>query len=367
MPLDWSPLVEVVRRHRRFLLTTHVRPDGDGLGSMLALAEVLESLGKTTRLVVASVLPPRYAFLDPAGKVERFTTAEGHLDTELASGASFQTAAAARPPCAASGASFPAAAAARPPGADVALVLDTGTWNQLGDIGPLLKSLSVPKLVIDHHLTQDDLGAVRMVDTSAEATGRLVYEAIRALGVRPSPRAAGNLFVALAMDTGWFRHNNTTPATFALAAELVECGARPTELYELLFEHNTLGKQKLAGLVLNRLQLAAGGRVCFTEIRKDDYAATGAVPQDSEDLVNHTRSVAGVEVGLFFMEQPRGGVKVSFRSRERVDVAKIAERFGGGGHRLASGAVLPTSLDDARARVLQAVTDALPPPDLPPA
>ena len=111
--------------------------------------------------------------------------------------------------------------------------------------------------------------------------------------------------------------------------------------------------------MLGRLELTHGGRTCFTELHRDDYAATGATPQDSEDLINYTRSVAGAEVGLFFLEQPRGGVKVSFRSRQDVDVARLAERFGGGGHRLASGAILETTLADARTRVLEAVRTAL--------
>lgn len=326
MPLDWSPFVELIRRHQHFLLTTHVRPDGDGLGSMLALADALESLGKQARLVVASTLPPRYAFLAPPGRIERFSPDMGSRILANAATA-----------------------------AEAILVLDTGTWNQLGDFGPFLRESSVPKLVIDHHLTQDDLGAVRLVDTSAEATGRLTFEAITALGLKPSPSAAGQLFVALAMDTGWFRHNNTTPATFTLAAELVRCGARPTEIYEQLFEQSSLARLRLTGLVLERMTVVEDGKVAYTELRRGDYEATGAVPQDSEDLINYTRSVAGVEVGLLFMEQPRGGIKVSFRSRSRIDVGKVAERFGGGGHRLASGATLDTTLEEARARVLRAV------------
>ncbi len=129
-------------------------------------------------------------------------------------------------------------------------------------------------------------------------------------------------------------------------------------LYEYLFEQSSLPRLRLKGLILDRLQLTHDGRVAHTEIRQGDYAATGALPSDTEDLVNYTLSVAGVEVGLFFMEQPRGGVKVSFRSR-RVDVARLAEQFGGGGHRLAAGAILETTLDVARARVLQAVAAAL--------
>jgi phosphoesterase RecJ-like protein len=326
MPLDWTPFVELVRCHQRFVLTTHVRPDGDGLGSMLALADVLEAppWSRNVRMTVASVLPPRYDFLDPTRRVRRF----------------------------------------EPPGnayrdAEAVIVLDTGTWNQLGDFGNFLRSLPVEKIVIDHHLTQDDLGAVQLVDATAEATGRLVFEAITALGGPMPASAAHALFVALAMDTGWFRHSNTTPATFALAGELVRAGARATEAYDCLFEQNTLARLKLTGLVLSRLQVTHGGRVAHTEIRRDDYAATGALPQDSEDLVNYTRSVAGVEVGLLFMEQPRGGVKVSFRSRQRIDVARLAERFGGGGHRLASGAILETNLEEARLRVLAALGAAL--------
>lgn len=323
MALQWDPLVDLVRRHRSFLLTTHVRPDGDGIGSMLALGEALASQGKQVRMVVLSIFPPRYDFLDPDKRIERF-----ELPGE------------------------------RWKQAEVAIVLDTGTRNQLGDFAGFLDSLTVPKLVIDHHPTQDDLGATRLVDVTAEATGRLAYEAIRALGGTLTPMSANALFAALAMDTGWFRHNNTTPATFALAAELTAAGAKPTMLYDRLFEQNTLGRLKLIGLVLDRLRIDCNGQLAYTEIRRSDYAASGAVPQDSEDLVNFTRSVNGVEVGLLFMEQPRGGVKISLRSRQ-VNVGKVAEQLGGGGHKLASGAILETTLEDAQRRVLELVRPAL--------
>ncbi len=324
MPLDWSSFVAIVRQHQRFLLTTHIRPDGDGLGSMLALAEALQGQGKEARMVIASTFPPRYHFLDPQDRIARFDE-PGPEDR----------------------------------GAEVIVVLDTGTWNQLGSFAPFLREEPAVKVVIDHHQTQDDLGALRLVDTTVEATGRLIHQALAALGAPLEPRTASLLFVALAMDTGWFRHNNTTPATLALAADLVAAGARPDLLYEELFERNSLERLRLLGLVLERLQLALDGRVAYTEIHREDYATTGAVPQDSEDLVNYTRSLQGVEVGLFFMEQPRGGIKVSFRSRETVDVARLAERFGGGGHRQASGAMLQTSLEEARALVLQALADVL--------
>ena len=141
-----------------------------------------------------------------------------------------------------------------------------------------------------------------------------------------------------------------------IALEMAEDAKRRTDK---LFEQNTLPRLKLIGVVLDRLQLVGDNRVAYTEIRRDDYATTGATPQDSEDLINYTRSIVGVEVGLLFMEQPRGGVKVSLRARGRVDVRRVAEQFGGGGHRLAAGTILETTLDDARQRVLAAVRAAL--------
>lgn len=325
MPVDWSPLVELVEKRQNFLLTTHIRPDGDGLGSMLALGEILLQRGKQVQMVVASLLPDRYAFLDPDRHVQVFHEPEQKHRN-----------------------------------ADAIIVLDTGTWNQLGSFGVFMPQSKAEKLVIDHHVTQDDLGGKQLVDTSAEATGRLVHEAITALGGPFTPRIANLLFVALAMDTGWFRHSNTTPATMALAEVLMREGAKPDKIYPQLFEENTLGRLKLMGRVLDRLTVTHAGRTAFTEVHVGDYLATGAVPSDTEDIVNYARSVAGVEVGLFFMEQPRGGVKVSFRARALVDVSRIAEQFGGGGHRLASGAIVEGSLETVRGRVLAAVAAAFP-------
>ena len=324
MPINWKPFVELVHAHQRFLLTTHVRPDGDGIGSILALGDVLRQMGKEVRLVLLSSFPPRYRFLDPDHKIEIF---------------------------------------AKPGDAwkncDAVIVMDTGTWNQLGDFGPFLRNLAVPKVVIDHHVTQDDLSALSLVDVNAEATGRLCYEAIQALGQSLSVKAANDLLVAVGMDTGWFQHSNTSAASFALASELVKAGARPNPISDQLFQNSPLPRLKLNGIVLERLQVTCGGLVAHTEIRLADYVATGATPADTEDLVNYTRSVAGVEVGLLFMEQPKGGVKVSFRSRSQVDVARLAETFGGGGHQRAAGATIHASLDEARAQVLAAVANAL--------
>lgn len=323
MPVDWSPLVELLRGHDRPLLMTHVRPDPDGLGSQLALREALLVLGKQPRAALASKLPPRYEFLDPDRTLLEDFAPDRFTDC------------------------------------DCVIILDTGTWGQLGHFGDWLRGVSLPRAVVDHHQTQDDLGGLRLVDPTAEATGRLTHELIGALGVPVSRSIARHLFLALAADTGWFRHSNTKPATFALAAELTAAGAEPSILYEHLYETATPGRLRLLGRALERLQLAAGGRVAFTEIYRDDFAATGSVPGDTEDLINYPRSLAGVEVALLFVEQPDGGTKVSFRGRSRIDVARLAERFGGGGHRAASGAISRLPLSETRTAVLTAVEAAL--------
>jgi phosphoesterase RecJ-like protein len=325
MAVDWRLFVDLVRSHQRFLLTTHIRPDGDALGSMLAMADGLERLGKSVRMLVASAVAPRYHFLDPHRRIEHWLPpGDGRIDVDLA------------------------------------MVLDTSAWGQLGNFAPVFKELKATKVVVDHHRTQDDLGAERFVDEKAEATGRLVYDARTALDVPLSPAAATYLYVALVMDTGWFRHSNTDGDTHRLVAKLIDAGARPDELYDLLFEQNSLGRLLLQSRVVARSQVLCDGRVAYVELHRDDYEATGSTPADSEDLVNFPRSIAGVEVGLFFAEQPRGGIKVSFRARGDVDVACVAEGFGGGGHRLAAGAVLAGTLDEVKTRVLAAVAAALP-------
>jgi bifunctional oligoribonuclease and PAP phosphatase NrnA len=320
MPLDWSPLVELLRTHERPLLMTHIRPDADGMGAQLALHDALTAIGKKPRVAIASKLLPRYEFLDPKREIiEDFKPA---LFTDR----------------------------------DCVVVLDTGTWNQLGDFGKWLRESPLPRAVVDHHRTQDDLGGLQFVDTSAEAAGRLAHEIIVALGAPISAKAAHHLFMAIATDTGWFRHQNATPATFALCGALVAAGANPTVLYEQLYEAATLARFKLTAVALQRLQVRANGKIAFTEIALSDYASTGAVPGDTEDLINYPRGVEGVDLALVFIEQPDGGTKVSFRSRA-ADVSKLAERFGGGGHKLASGARVPRPLAAARDEVLKAAEE----------
>ena len=327
MSIDWSPLSDLIAKHNRFLVTTHVRPDGDALGSEVGMVGLLRQMGKDVRVVNASRTPPRYDYLDPDGTLfEHYgsqTFAEDLRDRE------------------------------------VVVILDLSAWSQLGDVADFVRPFPGPRLVVDHHVSQDDLGATYLKDTKAEATGTLVFQAVEALGATCTPAMAHGLLTAIAMDTGWFRHPNTRPETMRTAARLIEAGASVAEINRLLFERSTLGRLKMLGESLASLQTDLGGRVAYATVTRDDFDRTGAIPQDTEDLVDYTVSVAGVDVGLLFIEQARGGIKLSVRSRNGLDCAQLAGQFGGGGHKAAAGAMLPDPMGESVPRVLDAVRVAL--------
>jgi phosphoesterase RecJ-like protein len=324
--LNWSRFVEIVRSHRRFVLTTHIRPDSDALGSELALSGILESLGKEVLICNAFGVPPNLQFLDPQRKLKQLGA--DVLPEQL-------------------------------DGCEVLAILDTTAWAQLGAMGPVIRASKALKAVLDHHLSEDDLGAELFKDCQAEATGRLVVEAADQLGAPITPEIARAAFVAVATDTGWFRFSSTTAETFRLAARLAAAGAAPDQLYRNLYENNTLARLHLIGRTIARAQTELGGRLIYTWIELADFAATGAIPPDSEDIINMTLEVGGTEVAVILVEQTSGGFKVSLRSRCQLDCSRLAEQFGGGGHKKAAGALLNEPLDSARAKILDAVRAAM--------
>ena len=324
--IPWSRFVEIVGSHQRFVLTTHIRPDGDALGSELAMALILESLGKDVLVCNAFGVPPNLRFLDPRHKLKQ-------LDVDIP--------------------------AARLEDREVLIVLDTAAWAQLGSMGAVIKSTKALKVVIDHHVSGDDLGAELFKDPEAEATGRLVIEAADQLGVPLTASIAQAAFVALTTDTGWFRFSSTTAETLRLAARLVEAGAAPDKFYKDLYENDSHGRLQLIGRALSHAQTDLNGRLIYTWLSQADFTAVGALPSDSEDIINLTLSVGGTEAAVILVEQPAGGYKVSFRSRCDLDCSKVAEQFGGGGHKQAAGASLQGPFAAVQTRVLDAVRAAM--------
>jgi len=325
MSIDWRPFVDLVRENDRFVLTTHMRPDCDAVGSCVALAEALRTLGKKVRVVIGDPVPPHIAFMDPNDDVSV-------LGCDVS------------------------ADELKP---DVLIVLDTSAWSQLGPMANVLKKTAARKVVIDHHASSDDLGAECFKNSQAEATGRLVLEAIKALEVTVTPTMASTMFTAIATDTGWFRFSSVNEATFAAAAELVRAGASPKGVFSLLYEHNSMPRLLLQGHILAHAQEDLGGRLIYSAATNADFAATGAEATDTEDIVNRLLSAAGAEVAVLFQEQDDEDIKVSLRSRGTTDVRRIAEQFGGGGHIAAAGVRYAGTLAQAQAAVLDAVRAVL--------
>jgi len=326
MPIDWQPLIEIIDRHDRFVISSHVRPDADAIGSEIGLAQLLEHRGKQVRIINPSGTPAHLHFLDPQRQVQvigRPTSVESVRDT------------------------------------DVHIIVDTSAWQQLQDVGHALRGSKAVKVVIDHHLSSDDLEALILRDVTASATGVLITELAETLNDSFTAMQAGALYAAIATDTGWFRFPNTDSRTLQTAARLVEQGVQPHLIYRELYERSSLARLKLQAVALSRVSLACAGRLGHTLVTRQDFIDTGAQPSDTEDVVNSCLTIEGVEAAFILVEQPDGRAKGSLRSRSQLSVAAIAEQFGGGGHRQAAGVMLPGPILEAQHKLLASFAEAM--------
>ncbi len=324
--INWPNFIADIQAANNIVLTSHVRPDCDALGSELGMARVLEALGKRVRIVNGHATPPNLAFIDPEKRIQVI-------------GKDVQTADLAD--------------------ADLLMVLDTSAWAQLGEMGDTIRALKCKKIVLDHHVGEDDLGATWYKNTSAEAAGRLVVEAAEHLGVPLTASMAMPLFAAIATDTGWFRFGSASDYTYEMGAKLIQAGARPSEIYRQLYEQETLGRVKLRGEVLARIVLELEGRLAHTYVLKEDFTRLGALPSDTEDVINQALGIRGTEFAVIFVEQASGGFKLSFRSRCHVNCNDLAKKFDGGGHKAAAGAFVGGTLEEVQPRILDAIHEAM--------
>jgi phosphoesterase RecJ-like protein len=325
MGVNWKAFTEQISHYESFVLVSHIRPDCDALGSELGMAEVLRAVGKKVRIINAHRTPPSLQFLDPAGNIEVLG------DDVEAEGIS----------------------------TDCFMVLDTSAWAQLGDMGDVIRLASCDKMVVDHHVGEDDLGATMFKDYQAEATGHLVVQAADALNVPLTRSLSVPLFAAIATDTGWFRFGSVTAETYRVIARLIDAGVVPSEVYEDLYERDTIGRLRLRGLILSRTTDELDGTLMHTYVEKEDFENMGAQPNDTEDAINLTLTVNGSKAAVIFVGQVRGGFKLSFRSRCGMDCNEVAEQFGGGGHKAAAGAFIEGTLDEVQGRVLPVVREAV--------
>jgi phosphoesterase RecJ-like protein len=307
---------EIMRR-QRFLLTSHARPDGDSIGSQLAMAFALDALGKQVRIVNADPAPEHYQDFPGMDRIEFASTA--------------------------------------PIDVDAVIVMECSDLSRAGVAG--LDGHFVVN--IDHHAGNRMYGAVNWHDVSAAACGEMVFDLIRELGVPLSVEIATHIYLAILTDTGSFHHSNITPRTFDICRQTVEAGVNPATMARRVFDSNSFGKLKLIGALLDSMELLDAGRLAVLYMDDAMLDACGCTNNDTEGLINLPLTAREIQAVVFFKVGPNGEVRVSMRSKYDVDVRQVAGLFGGGGHKNAAGFTVTGSLADVRPRILDLLVEAI--------
>ncbi len=310
---------DAILERQRFLLTSHARPDGDSIGSQLAMAFALDALGKRVRIVNADPAPDHYQDFPGMDRIE-------------------------------------IAAAADAGDADAVIVMECSELSRTGVAG-----LEAGRFIIniDHHAGNRMYGAVNWYDQSAAACGEMVFDVIRALGVPLSPEIATHIYLAILTDTGSFHHSNITPRTFDICRQTTEAGVNPAAMARRVYDSNSFGKLKLIGALLDSMDLVDDGRLAVLYLDDRMLAEAGCTYNDTEGLINLPLTAREIQAVVFFKAQSENEVRVSMRSKYDVDVRKVANMFGGGGHKNAAGFTVHEPLDTVRPRILDLVVDAI--------
>jgi len=320
-------VVEAIRSAKLVYLTTHLHPDGDAVGSELALGEAFQQLGKAVVIANPDRPPPAFHFLPGIHQVAVYRE-------DL-------------------------------PPPDLLVVVDCPDPLRLGAAASLLRRAKAV-LNVDHHPTNTRYGTWNVIREKAAAVGEVVYEAVEELreafhGLpRLNPEMAAGLYTAILTDSGRFGYAATSPDTHRMAAELLRQGLNPQTFVRALYDLTTVPRLKLLGLALGTLSVAQEAPVAWMKVTRQMYEATGTTSEDTEGFVNYPRSIAGVEVAVFIREEASGEVRVSLRAIHDVDVSAIAQSFGGGGHVKAAGCTVRGSLEDVERRVVAAAIAACP-------
>ena len=321
--------VDLINNASNVLLTTHIRPDGDACGCVRALMEVVQQLGKKAQPLFMSPLAAWYeALFDEKPTILGNDVQPDQLSQTYAD-------------------------------VDLIILVDTDSRVQLPGFADWLDDCGKKILVIDHHISGDNLGVVQLVDTAAAAAGEIVFDLIKFADWPLTEHIAESIFIALSTDTGWFKFGNTDSRIFHTAAELIDAGARPNVIYRQLYQSFTPARLYLMTRMLDHLQLHADGRIATQYILRKDFDETGASGPDTENLIDECQRVESVEAAALFTELADGGFRCSLRSKGKVDVRCIAQKYGGGGHTLAAGVNLEGPLDAAIQSIVDEVTSQL--------
>lgn len=319
----WSDILAVVRGHRRFIITTHSNPDLDALGSELALDEYLSAQGAQVCILNSDPVPEPHRFVDPKRRIRTYQPRRHARIVERA---------------------------------EVVFVLDVcGGWSRVGRVGEVLAHGNAKTIRIDHHPDPVRFTDLEVVDNDAAATAELIYDMVSAAGGSISEAMARELYVAILTDSGSFRYPKTSPRTHRIAADLIQLGANPAELYKIVYNQYTLRRLRLQGHTMDAMQIGADGRMAWSVLDQNTLRAYRVKVADLDNFAGLGMQIAGVQVCVLCVELPKGQVRVSVRSDGVVPVNDLAGEWGGGGHASASGATVKGGLDEVVALVLSRV------------
>lgn len=301
------------------LIGTHMNPDGDALGSALALSQYLDGEGISNQVVCHNKPPLNLKFLPGVERIRQVPQSNGH---------------------------------------DLGIVLDLGSLSRLGSTEPYFASL--PRLVVvDHHVPIETPGDLRIVDTSASATALILADLLLELDANITPEIATCLLTGIVTDTGSFRFRNTTAESLHVSAQLLELGGDINLISEEVFQRKPLASARLLGVLLEGMILDCDKKLCYGGLTFEDFETAEAQDEVTEGFVNELLSIDTVQIAAIFRESKRGRVRISFRSREGFDVAEVAQIFGGGGHRNAAGCALDGHLEEVMQQVVPRLRECL--------
>jgi phosphoesterase RecJ-like protein len=319
-------LNDLISKHRKFVLTTHINPDGDAIGSEIAMTEYLRHHGKEVFIINNSSTPNNYKFLDRNEDIIVYN--EEHHHQIVAS-------------------------------ADAYLIVDISDWERLRKIGQIIKTVPVPKICIDHHHINYKFADLDIIHEDASSTGEIIYDFLAAMQYSTQGITADALYTCILTDTGSFRFSNTSAKTHRVASHLLEAGVNSKEIYHFVYEQNSRSKMALMGEALCNLKYECGGSLAWFILSQDMFDSCQASHWDTEGFPEIPRTIDGVEVSLMFTELDKDKVKVSLRSKGQVVINHIAEKFGGGGHHYAAGAIVNKNLADTIPMVLTEIKQLL--------
>lgn len=317
---DYTALIERITTGRRFLIASHANPDGDGIGSTLALGLCLERLGKKAVLYNQDPLPQTLAFLPGSEDIVQ----------ALEPGAVF----------------------------DLSIMVDCAQQKRISEAFVAFPHRGAVAC-IDHHQMESAEAELMLIDSEAASTGEVVLRLARRMGIAVDHQIAQCIYTTLVVDTGFYRYSNTNAQVLSLAAELVSAGAEPWDVAKNLEESYPASRMKLLGMALGSLSLSYGDRYAAMSVTQEMLRTSGASIEHSDEFAVYPRAIAGVEVSALFREVGDGRVKVSLRSKDVVDVAALANAFGGGGHARAAGFRMKASIAEAKKKVEEAVGEVL--------